>query len=690
MKLPVQILPYLPGFSVLCAVLSVQLPLNISPWLAVLSFTLMLAVFLSVLPLRKVFLFFALPGVAAFFAAYPAAAPSGGLESLMIRGKASGEFEIRLTDPAISNNSMPRDVRAEVRRFRLTGDGQWRIPEGGSLTVVSGLNPENNPQYGDTFRITGVLSKPEKTEYAFDYGKYLHRTGIDVRLRCNAQEPQIRLETGRGIAVGLLSGRNRLLNRLTESMASEEARALCEGILFGFTQNISPEVKQDFIRTGTIHILSVSGTHVGLFAALLLLLFSAVPFRLRLFCVIVLTFFYAWLTGLRGPSFRAAFMLAFFLGSRLFLLRTKPMNTLMLAAAFLLILNPAQLYQSGFLYSFLTVAALITVSPGLSRFLLILNPAKGYLPQKFKSVFRLYAENGVRKIIFMLLISLTAGVAGFALTVYFQGIISALSVLVNFCMLPLVWLCFPAVIPGLFGYTGILENLLLFILECNSYFAESGIFYLPRPPLWSIFLFSVVFFLFLCRKKWGYAAVLILIAGCWYFYQPEPEILLIGGGGSERVAVIVTDPAGHCADILNMPDYTAAVEAAAFLNSRGIRRCRFFTTQDHKAASFDGFPVFAERIKVDEAVLDSRLIRRLEQEKPADFPVIEKKRQKKADRPLTNGSSGDTFRFVFPGSETAVEISHFPGGTIRVKTGGQENLFLPSLRKEFRLFPLKQ
>ncbi len=611
--------------------------------------------------------------------------PSGKLEALLTGGKACGEFEIFLNDSAIAENSVPHSVRAEVRRYRLTGERVWTELAAGNRTAVSGLNFEN-PRYGDLYRVSGTLSRPDRVDgYAFDYGTYLHRTGIDVQIRCSGSSL---LERGGGIAVRLIAARNRLLDQLTAPMKNKDAKALCEGILFGFTRNISPEIKSDFIRTGTIHILSVSGTHVGLFAALMLLVFSVFPFRLRLVCVIAATFLYAWLTGLRAPSFRAAFMLSFFLGARLFLLRSSAMNTLLMSAAVLLILNPLQLYLSGFLYSFLTVAALIAVAPHLSAAADMLMPEKHFLPPKFQSPIRFFTDQILRRILYAFLISLTAGAAGFALTLYFQGVVSALSVFVNLCLLPVVWLCFPAMVLSLCGLPQVLEFLLSLILNGVGWLSGPGVFHLVRPPQWFIFCLILLSFLFLIRKKVCYLVLLILLAGGWCFRLPDREILMICGGRSPYPAVIITDPAGHCADILNMPDYPAAAETAAFLNSRGIARCRYFTAQDHRIAASAGFPVLCGRVRMDEAAVDWRLRAALEKRMP-ELP--ETLTEKIPSDPLTKRQSGDTFRFVFPDSGIAVEICNYPDGSVGVKAAEQYTaVFPPSKKKLFRLFKMKE
>ncbi len=701
MNLPERTLQCLPGISVLSAVLAAQMPLllfpDLSPWLAVLFISVPVLCLIPFFPPEKILYLFVLPASVAFCSIllYRANPPSGGLESLLINGKAGGEFEILLNDPAVSSSGVPYYIRGEVIRYRLSGDEEWQTLKTGNTVMAAGLKQKDSPHYGDTFSISGTLTVPSRPEFSFDYGEYLRRSGIAVLLYADSEQEAVLCRRGDGFTANMFSLRNRLLERIAENMKSAECKALCEGILFGFTQNIPAETKQDFIRTGTIHILSVSGTHVGLFAALLLIVLVFLPFRLRLFLTVLLTFLYAWLTGLRGPSFRAAFMLAFLLGPQILLLRTNPLNTLLLAASVLLIIQPEQIFQPGFLYSFLTVAALLTASPQISELLTNLNPDSRFLPPKYQSSFRFFCGNMLRRTAFAVCIALTAGVAGFALTAYLQGLCSALSVLVNLCILPLVWLCFPAALLAVFFNTWgtwLLEKLLSLILFFNHIFSDAGVLQIAEPPLWSVFVFISVFFLTLILKRkyrlCGGAVLMFLIAWwCIRTPQQNPEILLISGGSirENRVAVVAADPAGRCADILNMPDTETALETAAFLRKRGISRCRYFTAQDHKLCSFAGFQSLRQQIDFDETALDSRLKKFL-----WNPLVFSEYLTEKESGGLTKDDSGDTFRTVFPDSGIAVTIFSAPDGSDIVSAGGHTVVLKPSLQKTFILLNAEQ
>lgn len=72
-------------------------------------------------------------------------------------------------------------------------------------------------------------------------------------------------------------------------------------MLFGCRQGIEYQTRLDFIRSGTIHILTVSGLHIGMFAGVMFLLLAFLPFRMRCVIVPLLTALYALSTGLQMP-----------------------------------------------------------------------------------------------------------------------------------------------------------------------------------------------------------------------------------------------------------------------------------------------------------------------------------------------------------------------------------------------------
>lgn len=150
---------------------------------------------------------------------------------------------------------------------------------------------------------------------------------------------------------------------LNTHLAAEQA-PLAAALLLGSREQLSEDEVEAFFQTGVIHLLVVSGLHVGIVAALLLLLARVLRlpwnFALLLTAIAILT--YALVTGMRPPVIRACLMTSLGLVA-LYVGRPVAVLNLLAAAAILIgIYNPSELFNPGTCLSFLSVAALYGLS----------------------------------------------------------------------------------------------------------------------------------------------------------------------------------------------------------------------------------------------------------------------------------------------------------------------------------------
>lgn len=140
-------------------------------------------------------------------------------------------------------------------------------------------------------------------------------------------------------------------------------------ILLGERNQISPYLRRLFVQTGTIHILAISGLHVGIVCFVLNLLLKAMGLRINLRFLLLMPclIFYCVLTGASSPIMRSTIMaIALLVG---FFIRREPLalNSLSLAALLILTLNPHQLFDIGFQLSFLSILAMVLFSPKIKN-----------------------------------------------------------------------------------------------------------------------------------------------------------------------------------------------------------------------------------------------------------------------------------------------------------------------------------
>lgn len=165
--------------------------------------------------------------------------------------------------------------------------------------------------------------------------------------------------------------REACIKRLSVLSESKADRAVTEALVLGVTSGLDPEVAQPFASTGTLHVLAVSGMHVGIIYAIILVLLSPLTFwsgnRWTTAGIsLLLLWFYALITGLSPSVLRAVVMFSLMTAARPFGVRTNIWNTLA-ASVFLLILSdPFLISRIGFLLSYLAVAGIVWIAPMLS------------------------------------------------------------------------------------------------------------------------------------------------------------------------------------------------------------------------------------------------------------------------------------------------------------------------------------
>ena len=152
----------------------------------------------------------------------------------------------------------------------------------------------------------------------------------------------------------------RLVERLDPSIAP-----LAAALLLGRREEVEPEVNDAFARTGTTHLLAISGLQLQALAVALLLLFRVVgvPRRPAYLAVGLMMFGYALLVGLAPSVVRSTVMTATFCLAAIANRMARPANTLSLAALATLGINPCILFDIGCQLSFLAIGAIVWLVP---------------------------------------------------------------------------------------------------------------------------------------------------------------------------------------------------------------------------------------------------------------------------------------------------------------------------------------
>lgn len=209
--------------------------------------------------------------------------------------------------------------------------------------------------------------------YSFDYKTYLHNRGIDYQAFVDDERHFLLARKTLPLWSQLASSfRGKALTIIDTHVDGADEQAVVSAMLLGYRNNISSDLYQSFTDTGVVHVLAVSGLHVGILAGLLLWLLKVVPETSLLLkitktsIVIIVLTAYALITGAAPAVVRAAFMFGLMLISSFFKDDLNIFNSLSIAALVMLLISPQMAFQASFQFSFLALTSIVFFQPYIS------------------------------------------------------------------------------------------------------------------------------------------------------------------------------------------------------------------------------------------------------------------------------------------------------------------------------------
>lgn len=282
-------------------------------------------------------------------------------------------------------------------------------------------------RYGDELILGGTLYRVDARFREPRYREYLRNQGIHVFLGIGSPLQAVRLSGHKGNSLRHLALilKERIKGIIYRYLRPTYAPVLSAMVL-GERQGLPPQVYQAMVKTGTVHILVVSGFNVGIisFIFVLFLKIFRIKRKARFYLIVPLLIIYCLITGAANPVVRATVMAITFLAA--YLVKREPdiYNSCALAALFILACNPRQLFDLGFQLSFASVLAIVSLYPWLKTHL--------HLER--------WRIRPLRYLIEAALICLSAWLGTAALVLYNFHIFSPLAVVANLLIVPLATL----------------------------------------------------------------------------------------------------------------------------------------------------------------------------------------------------------------------------------------------------------
>lgn len=270
--------------------------------------------------------------------------------------------------------------------------------------------------YGDKIEVECKINALDKNT---SYGRFLLKDKISYI----CYYPKIKfLSHGRNIFIfeKLLSIKHKINQSIKENLPYPESEIL-SGFVMGDTSQIPSDLKQKFSQIGVSHIIAISGSHLVIISAILFSLCLSLGFwRQQAFYIVVsLVWLYILLIGWPASAVRSGVMISVFLWGKHLGRISGMINSLLLAGAIMLLLNPHLLfYDIGFQLSFLAVLGLMYLMPPLSL-----------LFQKWPNLY------GIKEILIM---TLAAQIITLPFSIYYFGNIPLISFVANLIIIPFV------------------------------------------------------------------------------------------------------------------------------------------------------------------------------------------------------------------------------------------------------------
>jgi competence protein ComEC len=498
-----------------------------------------------------------------------------GKEKLIIEGVISENPE-----------SSPDRTELTVSASRLISDnGDIRV-EGLVLLNVEG---RQEFKYGDAIRFRTRLKVPHNFQNpgGFDYVKYLRYKGVMVRgfIKDSAGIVILRENQGNTFKLHLERFRTYLKKFIMENSSSPEGEII-QAMILGDQKEIPKDVMENFNKTGTTHIIAISGFNIGIiaflsFIVIRLIMKSSTYLLLRFNIVKVSTVFaivpvisYSFIAGMGISVIRAAIMAVTFMIAIIFGKDRDLYNSLVLAALIILVVSPTSLFDISFQLSFMAVWAILFITPRLA----VMIPDGSH---EEMSRYRAWAMQIYRNILMFIIVSLSATLGTLPLIVFYFNRISTVVLLSNLFIVPVLGIIAIPVCTAIIIAAPLSHGLALFFLHISSFIVKISIsmvdffasfpgssFFLSTPTFieisaYYLFLIVAVKLIDAWKKKESDTAesrsflrpyrLRVAAAALSFFFVIDAFYLYVKDRGNENLVVTAIDVGQGSSALLRLP-----------------------------------------------------------------------------------------------------------------------------------------
>jgi competence protein ComEC len=303
---------------------------------------------------------------------------------------------------------------------------KWHSSSGKLLVFFNKAFVNTKPKIGNRYLVKGTTQPipPPSNPATFNYKQYLLYQNIHEQFFIKKNQFIELNQDQKSIYAHAQGLRDQCVSQLSLYIKDKDALGVSSALLLGYKEDLNPETMQSFSKTGTLHVLAVSGLHAGIIFMILNVLTS---FLLRfkngkqIQSIIVLLgiWYYAYVTGLSPSVCRASLMFSLMAVAKLSNRKTSSFNVVFMSAFILVLLNPFIIVDVGFQLSYTAVLGILYLQPKLQAL---------YLP-KFKVDEYIWG---------LLTVSFAAQIFTFPLSIYYFHQFPLYFLLSNLLVIPLI------------------------------------------------------------------------------------------------------------------------------------------------------------------------------------------------------------------------------------------------------------
>jgi len=445
---------------------------------------------------------------------------------------------------------------------------------------------------GDKVKITGTLKVPSNNTIPnlFNYKKYLYYNGIHYTMTASNID---KISNNTNIIYDL---REKISLRIDTISKSNEYIKI---FILGDNSLLDENINESYRQNGISHLFSISGMHISLFTSIILYVLKRISYNNYYNYGIVILFLitYTLLVGSSPSVIRSLIMYILFSINRLFNLKTKSIDIMLLVLVIMLIINPYYLYNISFQYSYLISFTLVLFS------------------YKLKHI-----KNNTIKSLYISFISF---LVSFPICIYNFYQVNILSIFLNLLVIPLVnFFIFPlSLISFIIPKLSYILSIFTYILQSASMFLYSndlGVIVFSKPSILMIIIYYIFIYAFLYNKKIIVIFIIIFLHKFYNYINPNMEVIFLDVGQGDSILIknpynkgnILLDTGG----IINS-DYSITLnKTIPYLKSIGLTKLDYLIVThgdyDHMGEAIN----LVENFKVEKVIFNCSVFNELEQD----------------------------------------------------------------------------